>query len=66
MSGTITFPNRDEILNHMASIAREAGDRRLEGKITRDQHARIIAYVNGVITEFGATWDDLNARMVTA
>jgi hypothetical protein len=66
MSGTVTFPGREEILDHMASIAREAGDRRLEGKMTREQHARIIAYVDSVITEFGVTWDDLNGRTVTA
>ena len=66
MSGTVTFPSRDEILDHMASIAREAGDRRLEGKISRDQHGRIIAYVDGVITQLGVTWDELDARRVNA
>ena len=43
----------------LALTARQAGDDRLSGKITRADHGRILADVELQMIALGGTWDDL-------
>jgi hypothetical protein len=43
----------------LALTARQAGDDRLSGKITRADHGRILADIERQMIALGGTWDDL-------
>jgi hypothetical protein len=43
----------------LALTARQAGDDRLSGKITRADHGRILADIELQMIALGGTWDDL-------
>jgi hypothetical protein len=43
----------------LALRARQAGDDRLSGKITRADHGRILADIELQMIALGGTWDDL-------
>ena len=47
------------IKNRLIQEAFAAGDARLEGRITRKQHAVIIARIDSELTVAGLTWEDL-------
>ena len=46
-------------LADLALKARNAGDDRLDGKITRAQHGAILADIETQMAAMGGTWDDL-------
>jgi hypothetical protein len=46
-------------LADLALKARNAGDDRLDGKITRAQHGAILADIETQMAGMGGTWDDL-------
>ena len=47
------------IKNRLMQEAFAAGDARLEGRITREQHAVIIARIGQEMVAAGLTWEDL-------
>lgn len=47
------------IKNRLMQEAFAAGDARLEGRITREQHAVIIARIAQEMIAAGLTWEDL-------
>jgi hypothetical protein len=63
MSGTW---NRDQVISDMLGMLSEAAEKRLNGEISRGQHAMVVAYVDNFLRKHDLTWDDLNGRTVTA
>jgi len=49
---------KNELVN-LALVARQAGDDRLDRKITREQHAIILSDIEVKMAALGGTWDDL-------
>ena len=43
----------------LAAEAVEAGNARLDGRLTREEHARIIARIDTRLTELDASWEEL-------
>jgi hypothetical protein len=43
----------------LAATAKQAGDDRLDGKITRTEHGAILAAIEPQMLALGGTWDDL-------
>lgn len=52
--------SRNEIIQTFTSEIVAANDARLEGQLTRDQHAAIIARIDNSMQRNSITWDDIN------
>lgn len=56
--------DKNEMLTAYAKIIDRAAQERLDGTITREQHATITYGIDVCLTDMGATWADLETALV--
>ena len=52
--------SREDMIRTYTSEIVQANDARLNGEITRGQHAALIARIDNSMNQAGITWDDVN------
>lgn len=52
--------SREDMIRTYTSEIVQANDARLNGEITRGQHAALIARIDNSMNSNGITWDDVN------
>lgn len=52
--------SREDMIRTYTSEIVQANDARLNGEITRQQHAALITRIDNSMNQAGITWDDVN------